>query len=291
MSPSDKVRLDPHEAYRGARIAFLTQHGKETLLQPVMAAALGCQLERVTGFDTDLLGTVTREIPREGSQLDAARTKARTGMELSGCLLGLASEGSFGPDPFTGFIPWNVEVVTLIDDLRGLEVTGIAAGAALNQQALVRDEDALRSFALNAGFPEHHLVIRINDEHGEVTHKGIHDPALLVASFHEALAGSATGQVMIENDLRAHCNPTRQAIIRQAGENLLERLFSACPSCHAPGYWKSGVVEGLPCGWCRRPTREPVAERWACAHCGHNEEKGLGARAHADPSRCAHCNP
>ena len=96
-------------AYAGRQVALLTQHGKERVIAPVLEAALGCRVERVARYDTDLLGTFTRDIPRAGTQLDAARRKARLGMELAGLPLGLASEGSFGPDPFTGMFPWNVE--------------------------------------------------------------------------------------------------------------------------------------------------------------------------------------
>ena len=70
----------------------------------------------MTGYDTDQLGTFTRDIPRPGSQLEAARRKARMGMSLSGLPVGLASEGSFAPDPFTGMFTWNVEMLVLIDD-------------------------------------------------------------------------------------------------------------------------------------------------------------------------------
>lgn len=36
-------------------------------------------------------------------------------MQLSGLALGLASEGSFGADPFAGIFPWNVEFLIFID--------------------------------------------------------------------------------------------------------------------------------------------------------------------------------
>lgn len=88
--------------HTGQRVALLTRHGKEQVSAPVLDLALGCRVERVDGYDTDLLGTFTRDIARAGTQLEAACKKARIGMELSYFPLGLASEGSFGPDPFTG---------------------------------------------------------------------------------------------------------------------------------------------------------------------------------------------
>lgn len=62
--------------YRDKQVALLTQHGKEAVIAPV----LGCRVEKVDGFDTDLFGTFTRDIARDGSQLDAPRTKPRIGI-------------------------------------------------------------------------------------------------------------------------------------------------------------------------------------------------------------------
>ena len=35
-------------------------------------------------------------------------------MQLSGLPFGLASEGSFGPDPMVGMFPWNVELLIFL---------------------------------------------------------------------------------------------------------------------------------------------------------------------------------
>ena len=125
--------------YSERRVALLTQHGKEHVIAPVLDAALGCRVERVSGFDTDTLGTFTRDIPRAGSQREVARRKARIGMELSGLPLGLASEGAFGPDPMAGLFPWNVELLVFIDDERGIEVTGMAQQATRFAHLLTDD--------------------------------------------------------------------------------------------------------------------------------------------------------
>ncbi len=84
-----KYELSAH-GYRNQRVALLTQHGKEVVIAPVLVELLGCRIKKVNGFDTDLLGTFTRDIAREGSQLDAARKKARIGMKLSGLPIGSA---------------------------------------------------------------------------------------------------------------------------------------------------------------------------------------------------------
>jgi len=127
-------------AYGGERFSLLTQHGKERIMAPLFAESLGAELELATGFDTDSLGTFTRDIARQGDQLEAARKKAEKGMDLVGVTCGVASEGAFGPGPF-GFFSWNVELVVMVDRVRGIEIVGCAQGAAhhLHQQLTTRD--------------------------------------------------------------------------------------------------------------------------------------------------------
>ena len=76
-------------AYLARRVAFLTQHGKQDLVKTPLESALGCELVHTDAFDTDQLGTYTRDIARPGSQLDAARSKAQIGMRLTGAPLSL----------------------------------------------------------------------------------------------------------------------------------------------------------------------------------------------------------
>ncbi len=279
--------------YLGHTAALLTQHGKETLLRPVLDSHLGCALQHVTGYDTDLLGSFTREHDRPGSQLDAARQKARLGMELAGLPLGLASEGAFNPDPHMGLVPWDTEIIVWIDDVRGLEVVGMAQGPASDHQALLTHRSELDGLAREAGFPAHGLVLRPDGHDHARVFKDMADWDALCQAFDAAQALSASGQVFAESDLRAHRNPTRQGVIAQAALDLVQRLASACPVCQGPGFSRHGRVPGLPCSACQRPTRQPVAERWRCPGCAHEEHRPLGpnAPATADPSRCDHCNP
>lgn len=95
--------------YAGAEVALLTRHGKAGVIAPAPEGPLGCRVRLDDGYDTDRLGTFSREVPRRGSQLEVARTKARIGMERTGLPLGLASERAFGPDPCAGLFSWNVE--------------------------------------------------------------------------------------------------------------------------------------------------------------------------------------
>jgi hypothetical protein len=277
--------------YAGQKIAFLTQHGKEQVVAPILAPALGCTIEHVTGFDTDQLGTFTRETPRPGSQLDAARRKARVGMELSGLPLGMASEGSFGLDPFAGMFPWNIELMVLLDDRLGIEVVGMAQGAGRCSQLQAGDWPAVESFAARVGFPAHHLVLRPQGQDDARLHKGLSDWTSLKACFDACLALSDNGEVFVETDLRAFANPSRMQHIEQAAHDLLKRLQSDCPVCQSPGYWVTERQPGLRCAVCRLPTSSFLNEVWTCVRCPHQSVQTRTDCAFAEPRHCAHCNP
>jgi hypothetical protein len=289
------IGLDEHpittQIHRGTRVAFLTQHGKERLLRAALEGALGCELLHTDQYNTDLLGSFTNEISRRGSQADAARHKALIGMDLLGTTVGVGSEGSFGPDPFGGLSAWNVEMVVWLDRERQIEVTGLAQGFAMNQQRTVRSIEELEQFAREAGFPAHHLIVRPAGDSGEVIVKGICDPDTLCASFLAALQVSSGQGVVVENDLRAFCNPTRQAMISRAVDDLIRKLQSACPLCEAPGYSVTEHKPGLPCRTCGSPTRLARARLMRCSRCGHQEETTAGLPQYADPANCDVCNP
>lgn len=277
--------------YADRRIALLTQHGKERVIGPTLEPGLGCTIEHVSGFDTDLLGTFTRETARAGSQLYAARRKARKGMELSGLDAGLASEGSFGPDPFTGMVPWNVELIAWLDDRMGIEVVGMAQGPARSGHLLSDDWSAVEAFAQREGFPLHQLVLRPESEDDTRMHKGIADWDRLRHCFDACQAQASNRQVFVETDLRAFANPTRMHLIEQAAQDLLQRLQSSCPACNAPGYWVTERIPGLACSACGRPTASCLAEVWSCPRCEYQSRVSKATRALANPRHCAYCNP
>ncbi len=277
--------------YRGQSIALLTQHGKAQVIAPVLEPALSCAVVTVTGFDTDQLGTFTRDTPRLGSQLAAARRKARIGMELSGLPVGLASEGSFGPDPWGGLFTWNVELLLLIDDRLGLEVVGMAQGPGRSGHAQTGQWSELEMFAQQQGFPAHQLVLRPEGPDDARMHKGVSDWTQLRQCFQACLAEAANGQVFAESDLRAHANPTRMNRIGDAARDLLARLQSRCPACDQPGYWLAERERGLPCADCGAPTHDHRAEVWLCPACKHRAVIPRQDRTGAEPRHCPHCNP
>ena len=276
--------------YRDQQVALLTQHGKEGVIVPVMAKLLGCRVEKVEGFDTDLLGTFTRDIAREGSQLDAARKKARIGMELSGFSIGIASEGSFGTDPFTGMLPWNRELLIWIDDRLGIEIIATSAGKTNCSHRLIESWEEAEDFARSAGFPEHHLVVRPADENHPELRKGLADWASLEDAVCWVLYFAPNRRAFIETDMRAFANPTRLENIRLAAEDLARRLISLCPACSAPGFALAGQVRGLPCENCGIPTNEVKADIHRCVRCEH-QMLVERERKYASARYCYYCNP
>jgi hypothetical protein len=277
--------------YAGQAISFLTQHGKERLLGPRFAEQLGCRLVRAIGYDTDQLGTFTRDIDRPGTQLAVARFKAQKATELMDCSIGLGSEGAFGADPVGGIMPWNTEVLVWIDKRLNIEIVGIAQGPGGGQQRLIADEAALIQFAEDVDFPAHALVLRPDGSAANPISKGIADWTVLIETFKVMIARSTTGAVFVEVDLRAHLNPTRQQMILRAADNLIQKVQSNCPECGIPGFWFKEVVAGLPCGLCHRPTRIPLARVKLCEVCHFKEEEREASGKTADPMRCDHCNP
>lgn len=277
-------------SYCNQRVALLTQHGKEGVIGPTLEKLLGCCVEKVDGFDTDLLGTFTRDIAREGTQLDAARKKARIGMELSGLSIGIASEGVFGPDPLAFMLPGNRELLIWIDDRLGIEVIATSSGKTNLSHCLAESWEEAEDFARSAGFPEHHLVVRPVDENHPELRKGLEDWVSLKDAVTWALDLAPNRHAFIETDMRAFANPTRMENIRLAAENLAQRLTSLCPACGAPGFSLGGHVRGLPCEDCGSPTGQAKADVHRCVRCDHQllVERD---REHAPARYCDYCNP
>jgi hypothetical protein len=164
MGIENNPELEGRAYYAGASFALLTKHANEREIAPRFQQVLGASVTLVDSFDTDTPGSFTRDVPRFGSQLDAARRKAELAIELSGIPLGLGSEGSFAPGPF-GLVSYNLEVLTLIDSQRGLEITGSVRLPGHHPSGSFGDWDKLTAFAEDMKFPSHAVVLRPNGEH------------------------------------------------------------------------------------------------------------------------------
>lgn len=276
--------------YSGAKAAFLTQHGKESVIRENLAAPLGVELVHTDAFDTDQLGTFTRTRPRQQSPLETARFKARMAMELTGARIGLGSEGSFGSGPLGDWVPWNLEILVWLDADRDLEVVGRASGPAHQGHCLTGHLEDAMEWARTQDFPDQALVIRPERDDHPWFIKGVTNWHDLRVAFADCQKRAETDAVFLETDLRAHCSPKRMVRIGEAAADLRKRLACACPRCKGAGFGIHDRVRGLPCRQCHLKTKQTAATIWMCPGCGFQERRPE-PYSHAEPLYCEYCNP
>jgi hypothetical protein len=277
--------------YTGREITLLSRHAKERVMAPIFDARLGAKLCVDPGYDTDQLGTFTREIPRLLSQHEAAARKARLAIERTGMPIGVGSEGSFGADPYLQARPWNVELVVLVDAERDIEIAGTDQGPATFAHLVGSDWSAVETFARDQGFPSQHLVVRPDGADNPRIQKDIASWPSLQSAFAWARRLADDGLVFVETDGRAFANPNRMARIASATEDLARRLLSCCPECGTPGFGEIDRKAGLPCAACAAPTWETLEITHGCLKCAHRVSRPVAPGARADPGHCDECNP
>ncbi len=277
--------------FRSSDIAFLTKHKKELLISPILEPFLGVKVLPVDGFDTDTLGSFTRDVKRVDNQLETARKKARIGMELGKTRMGIGSEGSFTMDPYFGYLSWNTEMVVFIDDVHDLEIVGLAEGPAKVLQTIGQSYKEIEKIATNFGFPDYHMILRPDTDDNPNILKNISTLEQLEDGVRQCLQISRDGVVHIENDLRSYACPSRQEMIKLATINLLLKMYSLCPQCNRPGYWVTEVKNGLPCVHCHFPTSLVKSQIFSCQKCGFSKEIERTDIEFADQENCGYCNP
>jgi hypothetical protein len=277
--------------FRDRRLVIATKHAKEQAIAPVLEAELGVSCITPNDLDTDLLGTFTGEVERRLDPVSAAREKCRQAMDATGLDLAVASEGSFGPHPVMVFVPGGEELLVLVDRANDLELVVRDVSAATNfATAEIREESELESFAENAQFPSHALILRRARDSAEAIHKGIHERGELLQVFRDLRSRFET--VFVETDMRAQHNPTRMAAIGDAARRLAELAKSACPQCGAPGFTITDVIRGLPCELCGLPTNGVSRNVLSCRRCGYAEDvRHPNGKTAEDPMYCEFCNP
>jgi hypothetical protein len=279
---------------RGKTAVLATMHGKEAAVGPLLQRFLGLRVIVPDGLDTDRFGTFSREIPRAGSALDAARAKIEEGFaRVPGSTIGIASEGSYGPHPDVPYLPLGHEHVLLIERHTGLQLVGRHVGAALHMAAArVTSVGEAIALAERWRFPAQGVLVMRLDGEQPSPRRGIHKELRTLPALQQAVARivAEDGAAWLETDLRAHRNPPRMRWIRRATLDLVRALRSRCPACERPGFVRSSSVEGLPCASCRQPTSTIKAFVRACASCGHQACEPVGV-AWADPALCDLCNP
>jgi hypothetical protein len=277
--------------YEGRPLVIGTKHGKESVISPLVDSSLGVISFPSRGFDTDTLGTFTGEKERVGDPVTTLRSKCLAAMELHGCTLGIASEGSFGPHPLIPFVPADEELLILIDRESGIEVIHREICTDTNfSGAQVADLEGLTLFAHKALFPSHALILRESKDGTGCIVKAINDADALKRHFEDILTNH--GSAYVETDMRAMHNPTRMKVIERGTRGLLEKVLSLCPACCTPGFTVKETVAGLPCSLCRTPTRSILALVHACQRCGLEERRGRpDGKSEEDPMFCEYCNP
>jgi len=260
-------------------------------MAPIFAEKVGAELLVDSGYDTDQLGTFTREIPRLMTQREAAARKARLAIEGSGAPIGVGSEGAFGADPNFGILPWNQELVILVDAEREIEIVGIDQGPATFAHLVADNWAEVEIFARDQGFPLQHLIVRPHAADDPRIRKAIASWSSLESAFAWARRVADDGAAYIETDGRAFANPGRMARIANATEDLARRLLSCCPECGAPGFGEIERKGGLPCAACAAPTWETKEAIHGCIKCAHHICLPVAPGTWADPAHCDECNP
>lgn len=278
--------------YAGRVAVLSTKHHKLPLIGPPLERSVGLRVDTV-GVDTDVLGTFTGDIPRLGPALDTAIAKARLGMGAAGQALGIASEGSIGPDPALPFVIADRELVVLVDDDAGIVVwESHTSWDIVTATTTVGPGEKLEQFLTRAGFPAHQLIVRPNSGGTGPIHKGILSLETLTTAVIECAAVATDGLARVETDLRAHACPSRRTIIVGAAERLASRLTTRCPACGAPGWGCVDVLLGVPCSWCGTQVARPRAEIDGCPACEHQASRPVvSPETRADPGECPFCNP
>lgn len=278
------------------RVAILaTMHQKEQVIAPLFLEELGIQIQVPEQFNTDIFGTFTREIKRQGNQIEAARLKAEKALEITGETLAIASEGSFNLHPLIPYAYSNLEIVLFLDQKNSLEIIGQELSLETNyHQKWVSSQEEALNCAQKIGFPEHGLIVRLNETtsaDGEIF-KGITNYPDLIEALSAIFKQSPDHRAFLETDMRAMYNPTRLKVIEKATLNLIQKIQSLCPQCSWPGFDVVQRLPGLPCGLCGFPTALIKAEIYACKKCGFAQEKVFpkGIKT-ADPGQCEYCNP
>lgn len=277
--------------FNNRRLLIATKHSKEIVIAPLLEKELGVSCFVSSNFDTDVLGTFTGDIERQQTPLETVRAKCLKAMELHNCDLGVASEGSFGAHPSLYFIPGDDELVMLIDIKNNLEIVGRALSTSTNfNGTLIYTKQALLEFATQAKFPSHALILKNDATPFLQVYKGITDETSLLHCFNNLL--DTYQQAYVETDMRAMYNPTRMEVIKQATEDLLQKIKSVCPSCNTPGYWIMNATKGLPCSCCGMPTKGILSNIYECKSCLYTSEKMYPyGKEYEDPGYCDYCNP
>jgi hypothetical protein len=279
------------EMFKGRKLVIATMHKKEQVLSPILERELGVNCMLPDNFNSDQWGTFSGEIERSLDPVETARLKCLKAMELTGCDLGVASEGSFGPHPSLFFIQADDEFIIFIDLKNKLEIICRELSTNTNFNGkVIQSEVELVDFTVLVKFPTHGLILKDAKDHYRHIVKGITNQAELQKAF--VYIKEKFGTVYIETDMRAMFNPTRMAVIEVLTKKLIAKIQSTCPECSMPGFAITSALKGLPCSLCGSPTNATLAYISVCDHCNFTQkEEYPNDKTTEDPMYCDRCNP
>jgi len=280
--------VTPHP-YAGRAAVLATKHGKQAAIAPVFRELLS--MEIVTAdVDTDAFGTFAGEIPRLDTPLKTAIAKARAGIEESGVPLGLASEGTIGPDPLVPFVSTDFEIIAFIDTERDIVISEwVRATNVVAFRTEMHPNDDPGALLKRADFPNHGLMVRSTDGPNELIIKGLTNESALAQALEHCW--NLTGTAIVKSDFRAHHSPSRMAAIAECATLLAQRIAALCPDCASPGWGRIEPARGLPCSVCGTLVESAVrADRFGCPACPAERETPR-THQHVEPQWCLLCNP
>jgi hypothetical protein len=277
--------------YSNKKVVLTSKHDKLKLIKPAFDGYVGCEVIEAN-LDTDQLGTFSGEIERKAPPRETAIQKARLGMKETGLLIGVASEGSIGPDPVIPFIHSNIEHLVWVDDERDIVISETFRSFEITAATLTTTPGQdLTSFLEKADFPNHALIARPNTQIKSDCIKGITDLNQLIEAIELCSRISPNGFVVIESDLRAMHSPSRQKNIAEVAKLLAIRVSTLCPKCDLPGLGRVDFARGLDCSECGLNNPEAISQEiLGCVKCDHKELGKVIANT-LEPAQCNFCNP
>ena len=281
--------------YSECSIIITTKHAKSLAIASPFWNRLRASVLEYT-LDTDLLGTFSGEIERQGNALECVRRKCKMGMDRLGekAEYFLANEGSFGPHPKMPFLPCDQEILYFIDCKRNfhLYLTHVTEKTNYKMESL-DSLVKLEKFVEATQFPSHALIVRPNDrKDARFLFKGIDTYQALEEAFNASVKYSTDGKVWVETDMRAHMNPSRMKVIQELADRMAQRLSTLCSACNAPGWGMIRVEKGLHCEYCDQKTEMIAHEIYGCVLCDYTKKKLRSDGLISAPQMyCDWCNP
>lgn len=277
-------------SYRGKLAWLSTKHEKLNLIAPAMLETAGLEVREIE-VNTDQLGTFSGEIQRTLSPLETAIAKAKLGLSETGGTLGLASEGSIGPDSQNPFLVSDIEIVVFIDLANDLAIHEVHRSFDIVAKSKsVKPGDDLSDFLESIDFPNQGLIARVPNTDLEIS-KGLNNQDQLITAIENLYELSAGKEVYLETDFRAHQSPTRRKNIEVAAKKLAQRIASICPGCKTAGFGLVRYENGLNCEACGIRNESAIAnELLCCVGCDYTQAGAVIAKS-LPAERCDWCNP